>query len=288
MERSGGAEAPLEDPQIVYPIGMMLLGTAILAVPMYLAKQSQIICYIIVGGFIGLLDLHTEMHLSVKTSNALFDLGILFVLFMGGMEVDIGALLKGWQVVLINGLGQIGLNVAIFAGMAAGLQNSAFKDVGTPGIVYFGICCTLSSTILVLGALKKRGDMESLHGQVILGLMVMQDITAVLAIAIMPAFDPRAVGANIGETIGFLLMWFAVLLIFLYLFHRFLLNHIFNFFAKSSELLFICTFAYVLHSRCLAHRENAYVYVMCMYISMCMCMCVCMCVCVSIHTHTHL
>ena len=153
---------------------MLLLGTAFLAVPMYLAKQSQIICFIIVGAFVGLMDYHTKMQLSVKTSNALFDLGILFVLFMGGMEVDIGALIKGWKVVLINGIGQIGLNTAIFAGMAAGLQNSAFEGVGVPGIVYFGICSTLSSTILVLGALKKRGEMEALHGQVILGLMVMQ------------------------------------------------------------------------------------------------------------------
>ena len=43
--------------------------------------------------------------------------------------------------------------------------------------------------------------MESLHGQIILGLMVMQDITCVLAIAIMAAFDPRAVGVDVGAKI---------------------------------------------------------------------------------------
>jgi Kef-type K+ transport system membrane component KefB len=225
---------------------MMLLGAAFLAVPFYLAKQSQIIVYIIVGAFVQSQNYHQEMQLSVATSSALFELGILFVLFMGGMEVDLGALMKGWQVVLINGLGQIVLNIAVFAGIAAGQSNAAFKGVGAAGIIYFGICATLSSTILVLGALKKRGEMEALHGQVILGLMVMQDITAVLSIAIMPAFDPNAAGTNIGETVGFLIMWFAILLIVLAVLARFVLDPLFTYFAVTSELLFICTFAYSL------------------------------------------
>jgi len=125
MQRSETAASGfhLTEPQLVYPIGMMLLGTAFLAVPMYMAKQSQIICYIIVGGFIQLGGYHEKMQLSDKTGAALFDLGILFVLFMGGMEVDINALKKSWKVVLINGGGQIGLNLAVFAGMAAGLKN---------------------------------------------------------------------------------------------------------------------------------------------------------------------
>ena len=152
--------------QFVYPIGMMLLGTAALAVPCYLAKQSQIICYIVVGGFIQIFEYQHKMQLSTRTASALFDLGILLVLFCGGMEVDIGALKKSWKVVLINGGGQIGLNTAVFAGMAAGLQSGAFSGVSGAGIIYFGLCATFSSTILVLGALKKRGEMEALHGQV--------------------------------------------------------------------------------------------------------------------------
>lgn len=118
--------------------------------------------------------------------------------------------------------------------------------MGDAGVVYFGLCSTLSSTILVLGALKSRGEMESLHGQIILGIMVMQDITAVMAIAIMGAFDPNAVDVNIGQTVGFILLWFALLLLFLYLLNRFVLDRIFRFFAVTSELLFICTFAYSL------------------------------------------
>ena len=47
--------------------------------------------------------------ISQKTAASLYDLGILFVLFMGGMEVDLQALKKGWKLVLVNGLGQVRL-----------------------------------------------------------------------------------------------------------------------------------------------------------------------------------
>ena len=86
------------------------------------------------------------------------------------MEVDVPGFLKNWKLVLINGLGQICLNFAVFCGLgiATGTVSDAIQTI------FFGIACTLSSTILVLGALKNRGEMETMHGQIILGLMVLQ------------------------------------------------------------------------------------------------------------------
>ena len=205
----------------------MLIGTAVLAVPCYLAKQSQILCYIIVGALVGHrwaqpdgspgCSWAEEMHLSTETAAALYDLGILFVLFMGGMEVDIEALKKAWKLVLINGMGQILLNLGAFciittiaaSGPFAGMDKLYLiaetgvtdRPVSTAvSTFFFGVCCTLSSTILVLGALKKRGEMATLHGQIILGLMVLQDVTAVLSIAVMmSAFDPNKPAEDIGK-----------------------------------------------------------------------------------------
>ena len=150
------------------------------------------------------------MRLSKDTAASLFDLGILFVLFMGGMEVDLNALKRGWNLVLINGLGQIMLNFGIFIGIGAALFA---HETTVVGLVYFGLCCTLSSTILVLGSLKKRGEMEAMHGQIILGLMVMQDVCAVVGIALMAAFDPNAVGVDIAKSIGYILLWMVVLVL---------------------------------------------------------------------------
>lgn len=278
--------------QIVHPIGMMLIGTALLAVPCYFAKQSQILCYIIVGVVVGNVKgtsgctWKQEMHLSDQTAAALYDLGILFVLFMGGMEVDLKALIENWKLVAINGMGQIILNLLAFAaiclacagkggpfdgmqsdidgepnfGTALQVPTAKMQGVGI-GTFFFAVCGTLSSTILVLGALKKRGEMSKLHGQIILGLMVLQDVTAVLSIAVMlnafkakPFVGERRAGAEgsgkaepgIGEILGGLIMWLIILPIFLYIVNKTVLNRVFNFFAKTRELLFIITFAYSL------------------------------------------
>lgn len=229
---------------------MMMLGLAVLSVPFYLAKQTQLIAMIIVGGFVGVVEvdgkkLDEVMGLSVPTATALYELGILFLLFMAGMEVDLNAVMKAWQLILVNGLGQISINFGVFAGLAS----VAFKGEATPvGIIYFALCCTLSSTIMVLGSLKKRGEMEAMHGQIILGCMVLQDIVAVFAIAIMDAFDmrPGAPPVDIPSKIGFLLMWFAILLIILVILNKVVLDSLFRFFAVSPEMLFIVTFSYSL------------------------------------------
>ena len=227
-----------------------MLGLAVLAVPFYLAKQTQLIAMIIVGAFVGVVEidgqkLDEKMGLSVPTATALYELGILFLLFMAGMEVDLQAVMKAWQLILINGLGHIALNFGAFAGLAVAAFGSTASGVG---IVYFSLCVTLSSTIMVLGTLKKRGEMEAMHGQIVLGIMVLQDIVAVFAIAVMDAFDasPTAPPVNIPEKLGFLLMWFAILLVVLVVLNKFVLDKLFRFFAVSAEMLFIVTFAYSL------------------------------------------
>lgn len=159
--RGGGGDSP----PIVIPLGLMLLALALLSLVFKKFKQSNIIACIIIGGGVGGLKLHETWQLSRTTMNALIELGITLVLFMGGLEVDIDALRKYLKLTLINGCGQIISHWLLFMGIGAitGIVQNVVA------IVVFGLVCTFSSTILVLGALKNRGDMETLHGQIILG-----------------------------------------------------------------------------------------------------------------------
>ena len=60
------------------------IGLAVLAVPFYYLKQSNIIACIIIGIVVGSFELDVEWHLSVNTGSAIIELGILFLLFMVG------------------------------------------------------------------------------------------------------------------------------------------------------------------------------------------------------------
>eukprot|EP00961_Rhodomonas_salina_P080786 1086654-Rhodomonas_salina.1 len=236
LRRSGGGGSP-----IVIPLGLMLLALCFVALVFYKLKQSNIVACILIGMFVGGTGLSGSI--SRELSTAFIELGIILVLFMGGLEVDVPAFRSRWRLVLLNGMGQILINLAIWCaiGIATGLTSEA------PDTIFFGLACTLSSTILVLGALKDRQEMETVHGQVILGLMVLQDVTAVVSLLILSSFDPEKHGGpSFGVQIAIMLGKFAATLVILYFLSRFVLNGWFKLFAVSGEMLFVGTVGYAL------------------------------------------
>ena len=69
---------------VTFPLGLMMIGLAVLAVPFYYLKQSNIIACIVIGIVVGYYDLDVEWHLSINTGSAIIELGILFLLFTVG------------------------------------------------------------------------------------------------------------------------------------------------------------------------------------------------------------
>ena len=185
---------------------------------------------------------------------AFVDIGITLLLFMAGMEVDIPGLIKRWKLLLINGFGQIiglfGISAALgllYVGIDASYMEAAGlpAENAAPALIYFSLCLTLSSTILVIGTLKSTGQIGEEHGQVALGLMVLQDIVAVVALAILASLNPDKVGgSSLGVEVAMIFAKMIGLAIVLYFVTKYLLNPLFKFFAQSGELLFIGTLGY--------------------------------------------
>ncbi len=237
---------------LIEPLGVMLLAAAVVAIILSYAKQASLFAFIIVGVLGGIFGVKEVINKDVMT--AFVDIGITLLLFMAGMEVDIPGLIKRWKLLLINGFGQIiglfGISAALgllYVGIdtdymiAAGLP----AENATPALIYFALCLTLSSTILVIGTLKSTGQIGQEHGQVALGLMVLQDIVAVVALAILGSLNPDKVGgASLGVEVAMIFGKMIGLAIVLYFVTKYLLNPLFKFFAKSGELLFIGTLGY--------------------------------------------
>jgi Kef-type K+ transport system membrane component KefB len=103
--------------------------------------------------------------------------------------------------------------------------------------LYFAICLTLSSTILVVGALKSLSLSESLLGQTTLGLMVLQDITAVISISIVASFDPAAGDVDLGAAVGLIFAKLAILIVVLLIVKFTILDKACLHFALEEEML---------------------------------------------------
>ena len=239
---------------MIEPLGAMLLAAAVVAIILSYAKQASLFAFIIVGVVAGIVGVRTVINTNVMT--AFVDIGITLLLFMAGMEVDIPGLIKRWKLLLINGFGQIiGLFIislglgALYVGIDATYMTDAglSADNAMPALIYFALCLTLSSTILVIGTLKSTGQISEEHGQVALGLMVLQDIVAVVALAILATLKPPEPGIappNLGIEVAMIFGKMIALAIVLYFVTKYILNPLFKFFAQSGELLFIGTLGY--------------------------------------------
>ncbi len=237
---------------LIEPLGAMLLAAAVVAIILSYAKQASLFAFIIVGVLGGLFGLKEVINKDVMT--AFVDIGITLLLFMAGMEVDIPGLIKRWKLLLINGFGQIiglfGISAALgllYVGIDASYMEAAGlpAENAAPALIYFSLCLTLSSTILVIGTLKSTGQIGEEHGQVALGLMVLQDIVAVVALAILASLNPDKVGgSSLGVEVAMIFGKMIGLAIVLYFVTKYLLNPLFKFFAQSGELLFIGTLGY--------------------------------------------
>ena len=237
---------------LIEPLGAMLMAAAVVAIILSYAKQASLFAFIIVGVLGGLFGVREVINKDVMT--AFVDIGITLLLFMAGMEVDIPGLIKRWKLLLINGFGQIiglfGISAALgllYVGIDASYMEAAGlpAENAAPALIYFSLCLTLSSTILVIGTLKSTGQIGEEHGQVALGLMVLQDIVAVVALAILASLNPDKVGgSSLGIEVAMIFGKMIGLAIVLYFVTKYLLNPLFRFFAQSGELLFIGTLGY--------------------------------------------
>lgn len=116
--------------------------------------------------------------------NKMADLGITILLFSVGLKLNLRTLLKPqvWAVTALHSTTvTIVLGVLIFWAALAGLPLFTNLDFGAALTVAFAL--SFSSTVFAVSALEKAGEMKSLHGSIAIGILVMQDLAAVIYLA---------------------------------------------------------------------------------------------------------
>ena len=115
----------------------------------------------------------------------LADLGITLLLFTVGLKINIRTLIRPevWAVTTLHTCLTIVAFGCMFYGLAI-LSVPLFSDltIGTSLLIAFAL--SFSSTVFVVKALEQRGGMNSLHGRLAVGILIIQDIAAVVFLAI--------------------------------------------------------------------------------------------------------
>ncbi|OIO18617.1 MAG: hypothetical protein CO029_01580 [Candidatus Magasanikbacteria bacterium CG_4_9_14_0_2_um_filter_41_10] len=208
--------------------------TVSIAFIMRLLKQPLMIAYIISGIIAGPLFLHT-----VKGSSATFDtlaqFGVVFLLFLVGLSLNVSHIRHIGKAAVITAMAQI-----IFTS-TSGFFILRALGFGVSSAAYLGIAMTFSSTIIIVKLLSDKKDTESVYGRHVLGIMVVQDIVAVL---IMLFLTTNGSDVPLLEMLGTIAFRAFAILGFIIVLSKYLIPKILDHVASSAEFLFIFTLAW--------------------------------------------
>jgi monovalent cation:H+ antiporter-2, CPA2 family len=163
-----------------------------------LLKLPVLLGYIIAGIVVGPTGL--GLIKEVVQVETLAQFGVAFLLFALGVEFSFSELKKVKEISLGGGGLQIILTIAVTAAVSIA---TGWVTSPTQG-VFLGAILSLSSTAVVLKSLMERSETDAPHGQVMLGILVVQDLALGLMLAVLPALDKPI--EELGVAIGWALL----------------------------------------------------------------------------------
>lgn len=144
----------------------------------------------LLGGFAinFVIQEHGQIHEIVQV---MADIGVMLLLFTIGLKLKVKRLIKPviWGTTLIHmGLVVAAFSVFLLLGGFLGLKY--FTEIDVDSALMIGFALSFSSTVYVIKTLENNGEMSSPHGKTAIGILVIQDIIAVVFMAITSGKSP--------------------------------------------------------------------------------------------------
>lgn len=164
---------------------LIIIGLSVLVIlAFHRLKIPPIVGYLITGVVAGpsVLGFVKGGH----EIDMLAEVGVVLLMFTIGLEFSLRSLLRIWRYVFIGG----GLQVALSVGLAALLA----RQGGLPWsqAVFIGFLVSLSSTAIVLKVLQQKGELDALHGRMVLAILIFQDLIVVPMMLLVPIMAGQA------------------------------------------------------------------------------------------------
>lgn len=216
---------------LIFAIGISIVAASLLAYIARAFRQPPILGYIAAGIIIGPNGLRLIQR--QDDVSALSELGLAFLLFIVGLEIDVKKFVRSGTASTIIGVVQV--VACSFLGYLVALW------IGYDGLnaVYIGIALSFSSTMIVVKLLSDRGELDTLPGRVSLGILLVQDVLAIFVLAGQgnmndPSLAPVALSIVFG--LGLIAVSFLV--------SRYVLPAAFKSVARNPELVLILSIAW--------------------------------------------
>ena len=218
---------------------ILLLICALAGAVFVRLRQPVLIAYIVVGiavgpaGF-GLVTAHDQIDL-------LAQVGVAVLLFAVGLKLDLHHIRHIGPVALATGMGQLAFTIVIGFALTLALGKGWLEAL------YVAVALTFSSTIIIVKLLSDKRELDSLHGRIAVGFLIVQDLAVVIAMMTMSALRGSGeAGSDAGwlSVLGSLSWRLAAAAVALFVLMRWVLPVVVAAMARSQELLLVFAIAW--------------------------------------------
>jgi len=215
---------------LLLEIGIVIISAAILGVILHYLKQPLVLAYILAGILIGPLGfgLITDPHFV----HGISAIGIMLMLFLVGLEMSTSRLRDLGIVALVAGIGQV-----IFTG-SIGFVIVKLFGFTTIQSIYLAVALTFSSTVIAVKLMSDKRDTHSFYGQICIGILIVQDILAIIALLLLAGFKEGSFAFDYAHFGGIFLKG-AILATATVLISKHVLKYVYSRIANSHELLIL-------------------------------------------------
>ncbi len=185
-------------------ITIAILLTAALAGGMiaHRLRQPIILGYLIIGVTIGphALGLVSDLELIEAAAT----IGVALLMFTLGLEISIAQLREVGRIGIWGGIIQIAATISLGLIVGYFLFRWSLSQASL-----FGLIVSLSSTAVCLKILMERGELASVHGRIMVAILILQDIGVVLMMVVIPLMGgmienlPLALAIAVGKALLF-------------------------------------------------------------------------------------
>jgi glutathione-regulated potassium-efflux system protein KefB len=224
-------EFPMQHGELGFlTFGLVLLAAAVLSVP--IARRlglSAIVAYLIAGIVIGPHGL--AAFGTPESIIPVSELGVVMLLFLIGLELELGRLVALRRAIFGLGAAQLALTA-----LAIGALAYLVGLVDWRGAVVAGVALAMSATAIALEILEERGQLQQDYGQRAFAILLFQDMAVVPLLAVLPLIAQAGESnhADVGDGLrAVALIVGAILLIVVA--GRYLLNPFFRLLAQTGS-----------------------------------------------------
>ncbi|MEI6136063.1 MAG: cation:proton antiporter, partial [Chloroflexota bacterium] len=125
----------------------------------------------------------------------LADLGVIFLMFGIGLHIRLADLLRLKGVVVPGAL----IRMAAIVGLTFAARSVLELDMREA--IALGLTISIASTVVAIRALEERGELDSQPGHIVVGWLIVEDLSTVVILTVLPALSPQQTGGVLLPTL---------------------------------------------------------------------------------------